>query len=154
MAHRKHTNLFIPAVIIGLVFIIVILYSSDGTNLMQGLLGKTQSSQKEIAAEKKTEEEGDHQEYNEPVAKSTVHVVDIYADRLEPSIITVGVNDTIAWKNEDSIPHGVAADNGVFDTGEIDVMQQLSAVSYSEPGMYTYTSKTRPSLKGTIIVTE
>lgn len=154
MVHKKEKNILLPALIIGFVVIGAFLYIRNGNPVVEGLLGKTQTTQEKAQTEKKVEEEGDHQEYNEPVTETAVHVVDIYSDRFEPSTISVSINETVAWKNEDTIPHRVAADDGGFDTGEINVMQQLSAVSYSEPGTYTYTSKTRPSLKGIIIVTE
>jgi plastocyanin len=69
-----------------------------------------------------------------------------------PSIIVViGVNDTITWTNNDIAPHTVTADNGSFNSGNLNPGQSWTHV-FTTPGTYTYHCDYHPWMKGTVIV--
>lgn len=70
----------------------------------------------------------------------------------EPRIITVviGVNNTVAWINQDVVPNTVVADNN----GEPDPLMQGEEFRYTftRPGEFGYHSEPHPWMRGTVIV--
>jgi copper-containing nitrite reductase len=70
-----------------------------------------------------------------------------------PSTITVviGVNNTVVWTNDDSIPHTVTASNKLFDSGNMNQGDTFS-FTFTSPGVYTYGCSYHPWMKGTVIV--
>jgi len=70
-----------------------------------------------------------------------------------PSSITVviGVNNTVVWKNYDSMEHTVTATDKSFDSGLIEPGQSFSW-TFNSPGTYTYYCALHPWMRGTVIV--
>ncbi len=71
-----------------------------------------------------------------------------------PKTITVviGVNNTVVWKNEDTIFHTVTATDGSFNSGTIFAGQTWSH-TFSQAGTYAYYfCQYHPWMKGTVIV--
>ena len=70
-----------------------------------------------------------------------------------PSTITVviGVNNTVTWVNNDDAPHTVTADDGSFNSGNMNSGQSWTH-TFSTPGTYAYYCSYHPWMKGTVIV--
>jgi plastocyanin len=70
-----------------------------------------------------------------------------------PATITVviGVNNTVVWTNDDSIPHTVTADDGSFSSGNMNPGNNFS-FTFTSPGTYTYHCSYHSWMKGTIVV--
>ncbi len=93
---------------------------------------------------------------------------------LEPEVIRVviGVNNTVRWINEDTVPHTVASDEGYRDpsTGrlfEVRAREQENNggspfimpgetfdFTFTEAGEYGYHGEPHPWISGTVIVVE
>ena len=70
-----------------------------------------------------------------------------------PPTITVvlGVNSTVTWVNNDDAPHTVTANDGSFNSGNINAGQSW-AHTFTTPGTYTYYCSYHPWMKGTVVV--
>lgn len=91
----------------------------------------------------------------EPVPDQSVMVVDSAFEEREISI-TVGT--TIVWTHEGEIPHTVTADDGSFDSGNMESGNTFS-ITYDEVGTFPYYCSYHggPSgsgMAGVVIVTE
>ncbi len=64
--------------------------------------------------------------------------------------ITAQAGDTIAWVNEDAVPH-TATTVGVFDSGGIESGNRWQYVT-REKGRFSYTCAFHPTMQGTIVV--
>ncbi len=71
----------------------------------------------------------------------------------QPSDLTVPVGATVTWTNQDSIPHTVTSDNGIFDSNDITPDSHFSH-TFNQSGSYTYHCKIHPSMHGQIQVTQ
>jgi len=75
-----------------------------------------------------------------------------------PKVVTVviGVNNTVMWRNDDSIPHTVTSDTGLFDSGaQYPNYMPAGATwrfTFSQPGNYPYHCIPHPWMRGTVIV--
>jgi plastocyanin len=65
--------------------------------------------------------------------------------------VVIGVNNTVTWLNNDIAPHTVTADDGAFDSGNLNPGQTWTHV-FTTPGTYTYHCKYHLWMHGTIIV--
>ncbi len=68
-----------------------------------------------------------------------------------PTEITVKVGDTITFKNQDSFAHTFTADNGDFDSGNVDGGSEFQYVA-DEAGTIAFHCKIHSNMKGTITV--
>lgn len=70
-----------------------------------------------------------------------------------PPTITVamGVNNTVTWVNNDDAPHTVTANDGSFNSGNLNAGQSWT-YTFTTPGTYTYFCSYHPWMEGTIIV--
>lgn len=86
------------------------------------------------------------------VGSDGVPVVEMKDISYMPDSITVKVNTTVRWVNNDPVAHTVTEDNGLFDSGLMDngaIFEQ----SFDDAGTYNYTCKIHPTtMKGTVIV--
>jgi plastocyanin len=78
-------------------------------------------------------------------------------DQLEgfvpPAIVVVlGVNNTIVWRNEDSVVHSAHSDIPGFDTGMFEP-GTIRQVTLTRSGLYTYHCHPHPWMTGRILVT-
>ncbi len=55
----------------------------------------------------------------------------------DETAMTVAVGTTVTWTNEDGAPHTVTADDGAFDSGNMDSGDVFS-FTFEEPGTYAY----------------
>ena len=65
--------------------------------------------------------------------------------------VVIGVNSTVTWINNDDVPHTVTANDGSFDSGNLDAGQGWTH-TFSAPGTYAYYCSYHPWMKGTIVV--
>lgn len=70
-----------------------------------------------------------------------------------PETATVKVGTTVTWINLDGASHNVTADDKSFVSPQLGKNESFSFV-FSQPGTFTYTCTTHPSMKATIIVVQ
>ncbi len=68
------------------------------------------------------------------MSEATVTIVNFAFDSAE---LTVAPGTTITWTNEDGAPHTVTADDGAFDSGNMNTGDTFS-FTFEEPGTYPY----------------
>jgi copper-containing nitrite reductase len=69
-----------------------------------------------------------------------------------PSItVIMGVNNTVTWVNSDDVPHTVTANDGSFNSGNINGGQSWT-YTFTSPGTYAYYCAYHPWMKGTVVV--
>ena len=68
-----------------------------------------------------------------------------------PDAVTVPAGTTVTWRNYDKAPHTATADNGLFDTGDLD-RGDSKGISFDEPGTYSYFCRFHPFMKATVEV--
>jgi len=61
-----------------------------------------------------------------------------------PGYITVTINTTVIWSNQDSIVHTATSTTGAFDSGDLQPGQQYS-YTFTKPGVYLYDCESIPS---------
>ncbi|MDG7000536.1 MAG: cupredoxin domain-containing protein, partial [Nitrososphaerota archaeon] len=59
--------------------------------------------------------------------------------------------NTVTWINNDIAPHTVTADDGSFNSGNLNAGETWTHV-FTTPGTYTYHCNYHPWMHGTIIV--
>lgn len=79
--------------------------------------------------------------------------VDIANFAYNPDPVRVEAGGKVIWLNEDSVAHTATADDGSFDTGEIEE-GKLKSESFKQPGTFTYHCEIHPEMHGTIEVVE
>jgi plastocyanin len=87
----------------------------------------------------------------------------------EPALVkvTLGVNNTVRWINQDSVPHGIISDDGYRDpltgvpfdsyaksgNGSSFMMPgEVFEFTFREPGEYHYHMEPHPWMQGTVLV--
>jgi plastocyanin len=80
----------------------------------------------------------------------TVRIDDLAFD---PETRTVTVGTEVTWINRDSVSHTVTADNGSFDSGEIDPDEEFS-FRFTQAGTYRYHCEVhgRETMSGAVVV--
>lgn len=84
------------------------------------------------------------------VRSEKVEIVDFAYD---PDPVTIEAGGKVIWQNMDSAPHTATADDGSFDTGDLEE-GKLKSESFKQPGTYTYFCEIHPDMKGTVEVVE
>jgi plastocyanin len=79
--------------------------------------------------------------------------VDISNLEYDPDPVRVEAGGKVIWLNEDSVAHTATADDGSFDTGEIEE-GKLKSETFKQPGTYAYHCEIHPQMHGTIEVVE
>lgn len=69
-----------------------------------------------------------------------------------PAAVTVPTGTTVAWVNDDAVPHTVSAADGAFDSGILDPGNSF-AFTFNEPGTFAYVCQLHPRMQGTVTVT-
>jgi len=86
-----------------------------------------------------------------PPTLGVEHAVEIGDSAFSPATLTIGVGDTVTWRNADDRPHTVTSNDGAFDSGNLDEGQGFS-FTFTEPGTYTYLCEYHSEMQATIIV--
>ena len=68
-----------------------------------------------------------------------------------PARLTVKTGTTVTWRNEDDIPHTVAASNRLFKSKALDTDDSFS-FTFIAPGTYEYFCSLHPRMTGTVVV--
>jgi plastocyanin len=100
-------------------------------------------------------------EYSSPAANPAVptasmrpgdgHSVDIRDNAFAPSTITVRVGSTVTWTNTGAVAHTVTADDGSFDSRQLDPATTF-AQAFDHAGTYAYHCSIHPAMQGIVIV--
>jgi plastocyanin len=69
-----------------------------------------------------------------------------------PASVTVSVGDTITWTNQDQAPHTSTANDGSFDTGNLNKGESGSH-TFTKAGTFPYICALHPNMKATVVVT-
>jgi plastocyanin len=69
-----------------------------------------------------------------------------------PATTTVGVGDTVTWRNQSGATHNATADGGSFSSGSI-ADGAAKSVTFDTAGSFPYHCTIHPSMTGTIVVT-
>jgi plastocyanin len=68
-----------------------------------------------------------------------------------PATLEVAVGTTVTWTNNDTVPHTATAEDGSFDTGQLDTGQS-GEVTFDTPGTFAYVCLFHPNMAGTVTV--
>ena len=82
---------------------------------------------------------------------SAQNVITVANFTFSPEVQTVGVGDTVIWRQEDGAPHSLVADNGSFSSPILSTGETFS-FTFNTPGTYVYNCGLHPSMIGTIVV--
>ncbi len=69
----------------------------------------------------------------------------------DPISVVVGVNNTITWTNDDTMPHTVTSRTGLFDSGMIEPGSSWT-YTFDTPGTYAYYCTLHPWMTGIVMV--
>src|ERR671916_384875 len=81
-----------------------------------------------------------------PADATTVIIANLAFD---PASITVSTGTTVAWTNDDAVPHTVTSTDGAFDSGIFDPGGNFS-FTFNEPGSFPYICQLHPQMQGTV----
>ena len=84
-------------------------------------------------------------------ARPRSHAVQITGFAFVPARVTVAVGDTLAWVNEDIVPHTATAAKGAWDSGVIAARGRW-AVVVRAGGRVDYQCALHPTMKGTVVI--
>ena len=68
-----------------------------------------------------------------------------------PSKVTIKVGGTVIWTNDGASAHTVTADDGSFDSGELQKGKTLSR-TFDSTGTFSYHCSIHPSMKAQVVV--
>jgi plastocyanin len=87
-----------------------------------------------------------------PVADAGPDVaVDIRDFDYLPRDLTIDAGATVTWTNYDGAPHTSSDKDGAWDTGRLN-KDQSGALTFDEPGAYSYFCTYHPYMKATLTV--
>jgi plastocyanin len=69
-----------------------------------------------------------------------------------PASINAKVGDVISWTNADSVPHGIALDDGGAKCTDTISGGATGSTAFSAAGTYAFHCFVHPSMKGTIVI--
>lgn len=87
----------------------------------------------------------------EPTSEMTE--VNISGFAYDPAAISVPVGTTVMWTNNNSVPHTVTSDDGLWDSGNLNPGSTFS-YTFEQPGTFAYHCEIHPTMTGTVEVTE
>ncbi|MCA1669343.1 MAG: cupredoxin family copper-binding protein [Thermomicrobia bacterium] len=81
--------------------------------------------------------------------------VNIMNFSFQPTPLTIPVGTTVVWTNQDSAPHTVTSDTGVWDSGIGSPLQKGATFrfTFTQAGTFPYHCMIHPNMHGTIVVT-
>jgi plastocyanin len=107
----------------------------------------TTTAEGEGELEKAPEESAPPPSGNAPRAER----VEIANFAYRPDPVTIQEGGKVIWINQESAPHTATADDGSFDTGELQE-GKLKSETFKEAGEYTYHCSIHPQMHGTVRV--
>jgi len=72
-------------------------------------------------------------------------------DAFSPGVLTVPVNTTVTWTNQEWWPHTVTSDYGLFDSKKLKAGKSFS-YKFTSPGTYNYHCEIHKMMTGKVIV--
>src|SRR5687768_3958574 len=81
-----------------------------------------------------------------PADATTVIIANLAFD---PAAVTVPTGTTVAWTNDDAVPHTVTSTDGAFDSSIFDPGGSFS-FTFNEPGSFPYICQLHPQMQGTV----
>ncbi len=87
-----------------------------------------------------------------PVARDAVPVK-IANLAFDPATVSVATGSTVAWSNDDSVPHTVTAADGSLDSGILDPGGQFSW-TFDQPGTVAYQCALHPEMRAEVEVSD
>jgi plastocyanin len=97
-----------------------------------------------------SEDEDEDESIYDPTVRQ-IKEVEIEKDEYKPNPVRIKVGTRVIWTNDEQEKHSATADNGLFDTGELEFEEQNSVV-FDKAGTFTYHDSFDSKLKGTVIV--
>jgi LPXTG-motif cell wall-anchored protein len=79
--------------------------------------------------------------------------VNIQNFAFDPKDLTVAVGDTVSWKNSDKAPHTATANDGSFDSGNLNQGQEFS-FTFTKAGTFAYVCRYHDQMQATIKVVD
>ncbi len=79
--------------------------------------------------------------------------VEIIEFAYQPDPVVIQVGGKVNWLNEDTAPHTATADDGSFDTGNLE-KGKLKGETFKAAGTYPYYCEIHPTMHGTVEVVE
>jgi plastocyanin len=89
--------------------------------------------------------------YGEASASSNFITVGISNFTFKPGDLKIKVGTTVIFKNEDDIPHRVAATDGSFHSKALDT-DDVASFTFNKPGVFPFFCTIHPRMQGKIIV--
>jgi plastocyanin len=77
--------------------------------------------------------------------------VSIVGRAYQPSQLTVGIGQTVTWRNESLGQHTVTSVDGQFDSGAMSTGSSF-AMTFTKAGTFNYTCTIHPEMKGSVLV--
>ena len=87
------------------------------------------------------------------LAPNSTTTVDISDNAFNPAQLNVASGTTVTFVNNGTVPHTATADNGAFDTGELQPGYSMD-VYLEGSGTVTYHCELHPEMQGSIVVGE
>ena len=84
-------------------------------------------------------------------AAESTDKVDVADFAFDPQTISVKAGTEVTWTNSDDATHTATADDGSFDTGDLDKGDSKS-VTFDKAGSFTYYCRFHPFMKATVEV--
>ena len=69
----------------------------------------------------------------------------------DPATVTIKVGESVTWTNQDSTNHTVIADNGEFESSDLD-QDATFTFKFDKAGTFPYHCSIHPTMKGTVLV--
>jgi plastocyanin len=80
-----------------------------------------------------------------------LHAVTIANFAFDPPTLSVAAGTTVTWTNNDTSPHTVTADDGSFDSGNLNPGQSFT-FTFAQGGTFAYHCNYHPNMKASIVV--
>lgn len=84
-------------------------------------------------------------------ARAQTTTITIVNFAFSPASVTVPAGTTITWTNQDTAPHTVTSDTGLWDSGTVNTGGSYSR-TFSTPGTFPYHCAIHPFMKAEVIV--
>lgn len=126
---------------------------SETTGQPAAMTEETATAEETVTEETTTEETTTEETTTEEESgEATEERVAMRMIAYQPKTITVPVNTTIRWTNEESADHTVTSTNGTKLQSKILDKGGTYEATFDKPGKYHYFCEVHPFMKGTVIV--